>query len=64
MEQVLKIFFSPITFAICFLWPLATQVLTATAVLSGGWQAILAGAVIAIPFVLMAQFRGSWLWIK
>ena len=64
MEQVIKIFFSPIVFALCFLWPLATQVMTAASVLPGGWQAILAGAVLAIPFGLMAQLRGSWLWIK
>lgn len=64
MERLLKLFFSPMAFAIGFLWPLATQTLTAAALLPAGLPSILAGAVIAFAFGLMAQFRGSWIWIR
>jgi hypothetical protein len=64
MQQAIKVFFSPMAFALGFLWPLATQVLIALSLFPPGWQPVLAGAVIAIAFGLMAQFRGSWIWIK
>lgn len=64
MQQVLKIFFSPMAFAAGFLWPLTAQVLAATAIMAPGWQLWLVAALIVAPFALMAQLRGSWLWIK
>ena len=51
-------------FAIGFLWPLATQAMIAVELIPAGWTAILVGAAITIPFGLMAQFRGSWIWVK
>ena len=64
MQQVIKVFFSPMAFAIGFLWPLATQVLLAGGIMTPGWQAWTVGAAIVLPFALLAQFRGSWIWIR
>ena len=64
MEQFIKVLLSPSTFAVGFLWPLVTQTLVALGYLPFGWQAVVIGAVIAIPFGVMAQTRGSWIWIK
>ena len=64
MQQIIKFIFSPIAFALGFLWPLVTQLLIAGNVVSPGWNAIVIGALIAIPWGLVAQFRGSWLWIR
>ena len=68
MQQLSKLFFSvllsPLAFAIGFLWPLATQIAIGMEWFTPGWQAILCGAAIALPFGLLAQFRGSWLWIR
>ena len=64
METVFKLLLSPMAFAVGFLWPLATQSLVALGYIDEGWQGILIGAAIALPFGVMAQMRGSWLWIK
>ena len=64
MQQLIKFLFSPIAFALGFLWPLITQLLIATDMMPAGGQAILVGAAIALPWGLMAQLRGSWIWIK
>lgn len=64
MQQIIRFIFSPLAFALGFLWPLSTQILSATGMVDPGWSAVLYGAVIAIPLGLIAQFRGSWIWIK
>ena len=64
MQQIIKLFLSPQTFAVGFLWPLATQVLLATGLMASGWQVWVAGGLIVLPFALMATFRGSWIWIR
>ncbi len=64
MQQLIKFIFSPTAFALGFLWPLLTQLMVTTQVMAAGWPAILLGAAIALPWGLMAQFRGSWIWIK
>lgn len=64
MTQFFKIFLSPLAFAVGFLWPLMAQTLIALGYVEPGWLAITAGAAIAIPFGLMAQFKGSWIWIR
>lgn len=63
MQTLIRVLLAPLTFALGFLWPLITQVLLASTEV-GQTPAILAGAVIATAFGLMAQLRGSWLWIK
>ena len=64
MQQLIKFLFSPLAFALGFLWPLTTQLLITGAVVPSGWTAIDVGAAIAIPWGVMAQIRGSWIWIK
>ncbi len=64
MQVLFGILLAPLTFAIAFLWPLVTQASVALALVEPGWPAIILGALIALPFGLLAQFRGSWVWIK
>lgn len=64
MEQLIKLFLSPMVFAIGFLWPLGTQVLLATGLMAAGWPAWTVSALVVLPFALMAQFKGSWVWVK
>ena len=64
MEQLIKLFLSPMVFAIGFLWPLGTQVLLATELMTSGWLTWTVSAILVLPFALMAQFRGSWVWVK
>lgn len=64
MKYLFGILFSPITFAIGFLWPLITQSVIALDLVTAGSEALILGAAIAIPLGLLAQFRGSWVWIK
>lgn len=64
MQQVIKFLFSPLAFALGFLWPLFTQIIIAAGLLPAGGLAIGIGAAVAISWGLMAQLRGSWIWIK
>ena len=64
MQQTIKYFFSPVAFAIGFIWPLTVQVLNGLAVTTPGWQTWLIAFAAVMPFALMAQIRGSWIWIK
>ena len=64
MELFYRLLLSPMAFAVGFLWPLATQSLVALGYMDAGLPAIAAGAAVAIPFGIMAQVRGSWVWIK
>ena len=64
MQTVVKALLSPMAFAIGFLWPLITQALIATGYLPGGWSAVAVGAAVALPLGVIAQLRGSWIWIR
>ena len=64
METVLKFLLSHWAWAMGFLWPLATQTLIAAELMASGPTAWAAGAVIALALALVAQFKGSWVWIK
>lgn len=64
MQHLLKLFLSPIVFAIGLLWPLVAQVLLATDFMQPGLQVWLLSGCLVLPFALMAQLRGSWIWIK
>ena len=64
MQFLVKALLSPMAFAVGFLWPLATQALVATDLVAAGWTAVAAGAAIALPLGIMAQIRGSWIWIR
>ena len=64
MGLFFKILLSPMAFAIGFLWPLFTQSIIALEWLSAGWAAVAVGGAVAISFGLMAQLRGSWIWVR
>ena len=64
MQQFIKLLFTPVAFAIGFMWPLAAQVLVATGAMAAGWQAWVVAALIVAPFAASAQLRGSWIWIR
>ncbi|MEM7221228.1 MAG: hypothetical protein AAF515_22915 [Pseudomonadota bacterium] len=64
MEYVLRLLLSPAAFAIGFLWPLAVQVLQRAELMTPGPSVWLVGALIVLPFTLMAHFRGSWIWLR
>lgn len=63
MKTLIMWFFSPLVFGLAFMAPLSAQILDALAVtlpVANIWV----GLVIGLALGLMAQFRGSWLWIK
>ena len=64
MKLIIGILFSPMAFALGFLWPFTTQLASALQLVEAGFPAIVAGAAVAIPLGLMAQFRRSWIWLK
>ena len=64
MQRLIGLLLSPAAFAIGFLWPLSVQLLLSTSLMVPGWPAWLTGALIVLPFALMAHLRGSWIWIK
>ena len=62
--KFIKLLFLPITWAIGFLWPLIAQVLLAAELTGSISTAYLTAGVIALAWGLMAQYRGSWIWLK
>ena len=62
--KLLEYFFSPIMFSIGFLTPLIGQVLLAFNIVSEQPLAYGIGFTVSMVFGLVAQFRGSWLWIR
>ncbi len=64
MQYLLQWLFSPLAFALGFLWPVLTQTLIALNLMAPGLSAVAVGAALAIPWGVMAQLRGSWIWIK
>jgi hypothetical protein len=64
MRHMISALFSPMAFALGFLWPLSWQVVATLELAQAGLPAIVAGAAVAIPLGLMAQFRRSWIWLK
>jgi len=64
MGQFFRVLLSPMAFAAGFLWPLATQLLVGLGIVEAGWPAVIIGAAVAMPLGILAQIRGSWIWIK
>ncbi len=64
MKHLISALFSPMAFALGFLWPLSWQVITTFELAEAGLPAIVTGAAVAFPLGLMAQFRRSWIWVK
>lgn len=62
--KFIKVLFLPITWAIGFLWPLIAQTLLALELSETASAAYLVGGVVALAWGVMAQLRGSWIWVK
>ncbi|MFN3237706.1 MAG: hypothetical protein ACE37D_11695 [Pseudomonadales bacterium] len=63
MKTLISWFFSPLLFGLAFIAPLSAQILDAMAVtlpVANIWV----GLAIGLGLGLMAQIRGSWIWIK
>jgi hypothetical protein len=64
MQMILKILLSPFVFGVGFVAPLIAQSLSALGVLPWGIESILIGLGAGAALGLIAQLRGSWVWIK
>ena len=62
--KLIELLLSPIAFSIGFLAPLLAQVLLVINTELNTPVAYGAGLAISISFGIVAQTRGSWLWIK
>ena len=63
MKTLITWFFSPLVFGLAFIAPLSAQILDAASItlpVANIWL----GLGIGLGLGLMAQFRGSWIWIK
>lgn len=64
IEKFAKLLFAPLTFALAFLVPLITQILDALAVSFALASNLTVAFFVAGAWGLMAQLRGSWIWLK
>jgi len=64
VETLIKVLLSPMAFAVGFLMPFLAQTMIALGFMSNGWQVYAVSALLAMTFGLMAQLRGSWIWVK
>ena len=62
--KLIELFLSPIAFSIGFLAPLLAQVMLAMNTELSTPVAYGTGLAISISFGIVAQSRGSWLWVK
>jgi hypothetical protein len=62
-KKLIGFIFSPLAFGLGFVAPLAAQILTAFGY-SAGIDNIYIGLAIGGSLGLMAQVRGSWVWVK
>ena len=59
-----KVLFSPIVFGLAFIGPLSAEIITALAVPLPIGTPLYWGLLIGGLLGLMAQVRGSWVWVK
>lgn len=64
MQNLLKVFMSPMAFVVGFVWPLLAQTIVLLGVGQSGLESLVLASFIAMPLGIMAQLRGSWIWIK
>lgn len=62
--KLIKLLFLPITWAVGFLLPLFAQSILALELTESVLTAYTTAAVIALAWGVMAQLRGSWIWLK
>jgi hypothetical protein len=63
VKKFIAYLFSPLAFAIGFLSPLIAQILSAVNDFAG-INNLYIGLIIGISLGVMAQVRGSWIWVK
>jgi hypothetical protein len=64
IEKLVKLLFSPVTFALAFLAPLFAQILDALALSLPIASNLTLAFIVAGTWGLVAQLRGSWIWLK
>ena len=64
MEKLVGVLFSPFVFSLGFLAPLIAQLLDATDVTVPGVETVDVGLLVGGMLGVIAQWRGSWLWVK
>ena len=64
MKKLIGVLFSPFVFSLGFLAPLIAQVLASTGVTVPGVETYYSGLLVAAMLGVIAQWRGSWLWVK
>ena len=62
--KLIKLLFLPITWAVGFLLPLFAQSILVLELTESVLTAYITAAVIALAWGVMAQLRGSWIWLK
>ena len=62
--KLIGLFLSPIAFSIGFLTPLLAQLILATSTEFSTLTAYGIGFAVSISFGIVAQLRGSWIWVK
>lgn len=62
--KFIRLLFLPITWAVGFLWPLIAQTFLALELAESTSAAYAAAGAIALAWGVMAQLRGSWIWVK
>ena len=63
-EKLIKLLFAPLTFALAFLAPLLAQILDALALSLPIASNLTLAFFVAGAWGLVAQLRGSWIWLK
>ena len=63
IKKLIGVLFSPVVFGLGFIAPLVAQTLTRLDV-SMGIENVYVGLIAGLSLGLMAQFRGSWVWMK
>ena len=64
MKKLIGVLFSPFVFSLGFLAPLIAQVLASTGVTVPDVETYYIGLLVAAMLGVIAQWRGSWLWVK
>ena len=62
--KLIGLFLSPIVFSIGFLTPLLAQVILAVNTELSALIAYGVGFAVSVSFGIMAQVRGSWIWVR
>ena len=63
IKKLIGVLLSPVVFGLGFIAPLVAQTLTRLDV-SMGIENVYVGLIVGLSLGLMAQFRGSWVWMK